>query len=116
MEREIVSLSWYVVYCVFVKQKTTYEMRISSWSADVWSSDLQDQHDVEDGVETELDRRRQRIRVERIGQHDAVDQDRHIDQGEGPVHPGPFAVGPAQPQLHPEIGRASCRERVCKYV
>src|SRR3546814_4062883 len=27
--------------CVFVKQKTAYEMRISDWSSDVCSSDLQ---------------------------------------------------------------------------
>src|SRR3546814_2506797 len=31
------SLSW---FCVFFKQKTAYEMRISDWSSDVCSSDL----------------------------------------------------------------------------
>src|SRR3546814_2546414 len=29
--------------CVFYKQKTAYEMRISDWSSDVCSSDLQTQ-------------------------------------------------------------------------
>src|SRR3546814_5015046 len=29
-----------VAYCVFFKQKTAYEMRISDWSLDVCSSDL----------------------------------------------------------------------------
>src|SRR3546814_5303145 len=28
--------------CVFFKQKTAYEMRISDWSSDVCSSDLED--------------------------------------------------------------------------
>src|SRR3546814_2323760 len=30
--------SW--TYVLFFKQKTAYEMRISDWSSDVWSSDL----------------------------------------------------------------------------
>src|SRR3546814_5873700 len=30
----------YVVLCFFFKQKTAYEMRISDWSSDVCSSDL----------------------------------------------------------------------------
>src|SRR3546814_2454296 len=31
----------YIVYVFFFKQKTAYEMRISDWSSDVCSSDLQ---------------------------------------------------------------------------
>src|SRR3546814_10532117 len=36
-----------VVLCLFFKQKTAYEMRISDWSSDVCSSDLarEQQHD-----------------------------------------------------------------------
>src|SRR3546814_6071969 len=30
----------FIVLCFFVKQKTAYEMRISDWSSDVCSSDL----------------------------------------------------------------------------
>src|SRR3546814_1634043 len=30
----------FVLYCFFFKQKTAYEMRISDWSSDVCSSDL----------------------------------------------------------------------------
>src|SRR3546814_5280161 len=34
---------WCVVFlCFFFKQKTAYEMRISDWSSDVCSSDLED--------------------------------------------------------------------------
>src|SRR3546814_9990241 len=32
--------SVFCVFCVFFKQKTAYEMRISDWSSDVCSSDL----------------------------------------------------------------------------
>src|SRR3546814_7757036 len=32
---------WYAVVCFFFKQKTAYEMRISDWSSDVCSSDLE---------------------------------------------------------------------------
>src|SRR3546814_7750974 len=88
----------------FFKQKTAYEMRISDWSSDVCSSDLKTVHSVAHGVirleELSLDygpeRRRMRVikyrgRHFRGGFHDFV-----IERG--------------------EIGRASCRERVCQYV
>src|SRR3546814_1862233 len=32
---------WSYVFCFFFKQKTAYEMRISDWSSDVCSSDLE---------------------------------------------------------------------------
>src|SRR3546814_9750601 len=35
--------------CVFIKQKTAYEMRISDWSSDVCSSDLRDDRDGDAG-------------------------------------------------------------------
>src|SRR3546814_4845567 len=35
--------------CFFFKQKTAYEMRISDWSSDVCSSDLEDRLGVEMG-------------------------------------------------------------------
>src|SRR3546814_15129952 len=37
----MVSLSYLVFFFFFFKQKTAYEMRISDWSSDVCSSDLQ---------------------------------------------------------------------------
>src|SRR3546814_5298151 len=47
-----------VGYCIFVfffffKQKTAYEMRISDWSSDVCSSDLDQQHGVAEHVAVE---------------------------------------------------------------
>src|SRR3546814_10314042 len=86
------------VFVFFVKQKTAYEMRISDWSSDVCSSDLL---------------RRQQFRQ---------------------VQPCPFAagaeadhaIGGSQARAASwqrslvdrpgQIGRASCRERVCQYV
>src|SRR3546814_9725259 len=90
-------VSVFVIYCsffsvcfyfFFFKQKTAYEMRISDWSSDVCSSDL-------------------------VPGVDAGRVDRHLDGSASPVcrialdGPGPLAK---------EIGRASCRERVCQYV
>src|SRR3546814_6023136 len=82
--------SWHGVRCVcvfFFKQKTAYEMRISDWSSDVCSSDLALQRDIELAV---LDQARAHFRN---------------------------AVGVVCRQVDlAEIGRASCRERVCQYV
>src|SRR3546814_8104578 len=71
----------------FFKQKTAYEMRISDWSSDVCSSDLNHIYAAVDYIA-------------RYGAPQTIeDMDRHhlIVYGE-------------------EIGRASCRERVCQYV
>src|SRR3546814_2034155 len=73
------------------KQKTAYEMRISDWSSDVCSSDLP--------------------------AHLLAD----VDYG-GPVVAAVGRDNLVGTQFHPEksqaveIGRASCRERVCQYV
>src|SRR3546814_7902080 len=77
---------WFLFF--FFKQKTAYEMRISDWSSDVCSSDL-------DGTappryqhrETLLFLQPKSLRSRRQSQ------------------PPPR-----------QIGRASCRERVCQYV
>src|SRR3546814_4916877 len=76
----------------FFKQKTAYEMRISDWSSDVCSSDLRDAGN--DGP--------------------AIFQRSRRDAFHG-------ARGADVAQAHGlrrrlQIGRASCRERVCQYV
>src|SRR3546814_9131003 len=76
--------------CFFFKQKTAYEMRISDWSSDVCSSDLPD----------------------REAGGDRGDVDRHHQTAPALRHDG-LHPGLAD---HPQIGRASCRERVCQYV
>src|SRR3546814_3539376 len=78
---------------VCFKQKTAYELRISDWSSDVCSSDL-------------------------------VSGDHHAPDHHALFHVDDDTVGPVRVTLQDllrdgkreEIGRASCRERVCQYV
>src|SRR3546814_6520486 len=87
--RFVVVFSMFVVF--FFKQKTAYEMRISDWSSDVCSSDL-------------------------------------TPTTSPPAASAASAITPIRPTRPPpktrrtpfsasrQIGRASCRERVCQYV
>src|SRR3546814_8625193 len=88
----------------FFKQKTAYEMRISDWSSDVCSSDLGED----------------RLRPAHHGSHrldrDARDIVVWLEPGERGA-----AAHHAEPEhqrlgIGNQIGRASCRERVCQYV
>src|SRR3546814_2089228 len=94
---------WLIVFFFFFKQKTAYEMRISDWSSDVCSSDLSYVHSAVGG------------QVDRAG----GDAGGHQAAAEGGDH---RAVVRAQPRARDaerdagQIGRASCRERVCQYV
>src|SRR3546814_11265980 len=92
--------------CFFFKQKTAYEMRISDWSSDVCSSDrrtfshgcirVQDPPLLAEHVLAGIEGwSRERIEAA-------------IASGERTIV--------TLPQPLPEIGRASCRERVCQYV
>src|SRR3546814_17196307 len=84
----------------FFKQKTAYEMRISDWSSDVCSSDLAT-HVNPDTAEVDEDVVGTLHRV--WGHNKCVVYARVVEGGE--IRPGDA-----------EIGRASCRERVCQYV
>src|SRR3546814_7097211 len=83
-----------VVFCFF-KQKTAYEMRISDWSSDVCSSDL----------------RRGTASFWRGARPEAGSAAAVLlgqaEQAERRV---------AGTDAESQIGRASCRERVCQYV
>src|SRR3546814_3033582 len=101
----------------FFKQKTAYEMRISDWSSDVCSSDLA-------GVTSALDFRQAeslltQAETELAGLHLAKAQNDNflaVLTG-GPLPAGLHAPMPlADQKSGQEIGRASCRERVCQYV
>src|SRR3546814_6880634 len=90
------------MFCFFFfKQKTAYEVRISDWSSDVCSSDLRPKVSAEPLVSDRLLRRviesdtsKSRFKPETL-----------------PFQPRPFLKSNVW-----EIGRASCRERVCQYV
>src|SRR3546814_2708287 len=92
----------YVSFFFFFKQKTAYEMRISDWSSDVCSSDL-------DGL--------YRLLPVRRGVADILAA-RPLDGGEAVPKRGDHVarIVDRQCRLGQEIGRASCRERVCQYV
>src|SRR3546814_17442041 len=92
-------------YCFF-KQQTAYEVRISDWSSDVCSADLE--------VPGPL------VHVQRTHRVDSV----HpvlLPADPGPAAratvpartAGAWSAGLADPE---HIGRASCRQRVCPYV
>src|SRR3546814_20090099 len=95
------------LHVFFVKQKAAYELRISDWSSDVCSSDL---------VVARFQQRRVLRREagidgrdagpERLGAHAGAGQRLVLDE------PREFARDLQTLQ----IGRASCRARVCQYV
>src|SRR3546814_5330708 len=87
-----------VIFFFFFKQKTAYEMRISDWSSDVCSSDLGTQY------LRALPRQVKRAFAGHAGIGGIV--------GIADL----IVLLPRTQQNRHEIGRASCRERVCQYV
>src|SRR3546814_2395868 len=86
-----------VFYCLcffFFKQKTAYEMRISAWSSDVCSSDL----------------RAKFAGLQAISWADLIILAGNVALENSGFRTFGFGAG------REEIGRASCRERVCQYV
>src|SRR3546814_4930054 len=106
------------VYCFFfIKQNTAYERRISDWSSDVCSSDLQKlrpglRRRVEAGLLQHL------LVVEQLF---GIQDPRQAVAAALIFHgrPGPgkdaLPIG-LRDLVSDEIGRASCRESVCQYV
>src|SRR3546814_4756052 len=95
-----------MIFVFFFKQKTAYEMRISDWSSDVCSSDLDHPANAA------------------CNGRGTVTMSRNIDLNAVLSELGPrFAAGAAAHDADDsfvtenyQIGRASCRERVCQYV
>src|SRR3546814_15959780 len=97
----------------FCKQKTAYELRISDWSSDVCSSDLEQLQDV--------------CVIVRAC-HERWDGQGYPDKKAGDEIPLEARIIFACDAFHamttdrhyrralPQIGRASCGERVCPYV
>src|SRR3546814_4508419 len=112
----------------FFTTKTAYEMRISDWSSDVCSSDLRSDCRalgvVEPAFGADQDRRRAGARTHRLQRGLAAG---FVGEEQGAVG-GPVCEQRGErhrvaklghggaPALLGEIGRASCRERVCQYV
>src|SRR3546814_6216405 len=98
---------WFVF---FFKQKTAYEMRISDWSSDVCSSDLFEQEAEFTGP----------LKAHLWVASATTDMDLFVSlrmyapDGEEVVFTGASDLAPVARGW--QIGRASCRERVCQYV
>src|SRR3546814_2257777 len=96
----------------FFKQKTAYEMRISDWSSDVCSSDLFATYKGKGRSQTgkKIGRlgmleNKSRTEIGQLGEFGLIDHlTKNIRLHQKSTEKG---VG--------EIGRASCRERVCQY-
>src|SRR3546814_10100157 len=95
---------WLCLSFFFFKQKTAYEMRISDWSSDVCSSDLIDEMRQNGSARAARQPRVQPY----IHARDHVGDMLHALLQKR--HDLIFAL------LAVQIGRASCRERVCQYV
>src|SRR3546814_1861524 len=101
------------VFVLFFTQKTAYEMRISDWSSDVCSSDLEKPgtafwHIEFDRVKPGSSTARSQALRRALSL--AIDRDA-LNEIVG--FSGPAAGSPIPPG---EIGRAACRARVCQYV
>src|SRR3546814_1756819 len=92
----------------FFKQKTAYEMRISDWSSDVCSSDLLS---VMEGAGADYTLVCRRLSRAALGDESAV----RALFGDLAGFDG-WADRWRQRLQREQIGRASCRERVCQYV
>src|SRR3546814_2148510 len=93
---ESVDFVLFFYFFFFFKQKTAYEMSISDWSSDVCSSDLYVRLKLhETPVFADAMARQERVKVPLVEL---------------------FSQYWAPTLLGAEIGRASCRERVCQYV
>src|SRR3546814_3320718 len=103
----------YLCVFFFFKQKTAYEMRISDWSSDVCSSDLRDAT-----LAAPL-----RVTVQLLVKETNEIKEQEIFMGDFPLmtDKGTFIINGAErvvvsQLVRSQIGRASCRERVCQYV
>src|SRR3546814_7166851 len=90
----VVYIMCFFYFFFFFKQKTAYELRISDWSSDVCSSDLL-------------------VTPVKLTVNDKVVEGRYIEEKDrrGRITDSYYLYS-----LPKQIGRASCRERVCQYV
>src|SRR3546814_15164018 len=114
------------LFFFFFKQKTAYEMRISDWSSDVCSSDL-----LQRLLATVVPLHRRRAsRSVRKGRQTGAEQRVHRRRSDRRLSAFQLRAARSRPLLSRwfrrrrkmvrtiflEIGRASCRVRVCQYV
>src|SRR3546814_2603288 len=93
------------VFVFFFKQKTAYEMRISDWSSDVCSSDL-----VKDNFAVPV------YAYQVSGEYAMIEAAAAVGAGDRDALVLETLLAFRRAGASGEIGRASCRERVCQYV
>src|SRR3546814_10524048 len=108
----------YFVFVVFLffKQKTAYEMRISDWSSDVCSSDLTvctARRQCRDTLMHDGQQRGTSLTASQRAQY--KEQTAKIKGCASVTERRSRRCVVSVPDTH-QIGRASCRERVCQYV
>src|SRR3546814_3825264 len=101
-------------------------MRISDWSSDVCSSDLQVEQYLHHGVMVAVHQRQRRIEIlgeaharklaRARGFHRLMDRLIEVDRSARDRLPAREMLHLVDQSRDAEIGRASCRERVCQYV
>src|SRR3546814_17772995 len=94
------------LFFFFFKQKTAYELRISVWSSDVCSSDLDRAAEAAPAIAGDSGNRDRPAGPVVLAVEVAVAF--QLDEVRTDIIP--------PPTVQPKIGRASCRERVCQYV
>src|SRR3546814_996652 len=95
-----------VFFFFFFKQKTAYEMRISDWSSDVCSSDLLNRAEAAVNARTPL------LAIKAGANGQICYQ---VSMHEPSLRTSRLVIAGGLGAAI-EIGRASCRERVCQYV
>src|SRR3546814_2644310 len=102
-----------IILFFFCKQKTADELRISDWSSDVCSSDL-DSFERYQREEAWTWEHMALLRARAVYGTDTARDDQRIGRARDQLH----AIGeaPLADPVADDLGRASCRERVCPYV
>src|SRR3546814_10343686 len=101
----------------FCKQKTAYELRISDWSSDVCSSDLYRKLAASAAPETPSGVAAKVVSIADFRAKFARRSDAVVDtEPSADLGFGGGAAGIDTTNIALQIGRASCRERVCQYV
>src|SRR3546814_4954373 len=101
----------------FFKQKTSYEMRISDWSSDVCSSDLGAGREPILALPVPPQRHQLvRLQLSIVLSLPAPDADLGSKVASFFLCLVHRTLLPLPRQQKRQIGRASCRERVCQYV
>src|SRR3546814_7916424 len=97
-----------LLFIFFFKQKTAYEMRISDWSSDVCSSDLIIAAAKAGPDAILLPKVESAVQVQQV---EAL-----LKANDAPKTAIWCMMETPKGILQAQIGRASCRERVCQYV